>query len=329
MTPFGRPFLGLACALLLPTAIAGEGFRTLVASVSTLPLTAEGIHISMGYNEAIALTFPESAPFVQGIEIELRPPRADLGLSSALVWELWRQVSPLPDESVFAYEGLRLTSQPLPDRAGFAIQIPLRGDHSLRDGPFASLIRTVVAPGQFPLVFRLYPISKGIGPELERAVFQVRVRPLFTDEGAIRLLLARPAALPEGEVTVTIDGKAQEAGQSYFVLKPGPHYLRLSSSLYREETRSFTVEQGRVLELPIELADTMPLLLLEAPDSALVSIDGVKVNHVGRPSMTVEPGEHSIVCRIGDYSLTRKFTAYRGKTYRIVLSIDLEVQEAP
>jgi hypothetical protein len=43
--------------------------------------------------------------------------------------------------------------------------------------------------------------------------------------------------------------------------------------------------------------------------------------------MTVEPGDHTAACRIGDYSLTRKFTAYRGKTYKLVLEIDLQVQE--
>jgi hypothetical protein len=66
---------------------------------------------------------------------------------------------------------------------------------------------------------------------------------------------------------------------------------------------------------------------VEAPDSAIVSLDGDKIDHVAHPTMTVEPGDHYASCRIGDYSLTRKFTAYRGKSYKLVLEIDLQVQE--
>jgi len=68
---------------------------------------------------------------------------------------------------------------------------------------------------------------------------------------------------------------------------------------------------------------------VEAPDSAVVTLDGQRIDHVAKPSMTVDPGEHNATCRIGDYTLSRKFTAYRGKSYKLVLEVDLQVQEAP
>ena len=71
------------------------------------------------------------------------------------------------------------------------------------------------------------------------------------------------------------------------------------------------------------------MVVIEAPDSAQITLDGKKVSGDGKTALADEIGDHLVTCRIGDYVVTRKFTAYRGKTYRIVLSVDLEVQESP
>jgi hypothetical protein len=68
---------------------------------------------------------------------------------------------------------------------------------------------------------------------------------------------------------------------------------------------------------------------VEAPDSALILIDGQKLGRDAKASLAVEVGEHTVTCKIGDYTITRKFTAYRGKTYRLVLSVELQLQESP
>ncbi|MEI6875592.1 MAG: hypothetical protein WCL50_10755 [Spirochaetota bacterium] len=322
---FASLFAALASLACIGTADAEE-LRTLVASSVTLPLDSQGLQLSLAYNEAIAVTWPKDALFVQGIEIELRYPQAALAFPGAIAWEIWRRIDPLPEKTRYAYSGDRIVNHVLPARAGFVIQIPTRGDHGLRSTPFAELIPTIVEAKDFPFLFRLFPIAKGIPPELEKATFQLRLRPLFTDEGGFRLNLRYPEGIDRGDYALFVDGRPVEP-KDLHVLKPGPHFLRISSDSYREETRSFSIEQGKTIELAIELADTTPILLIEAPDSALVLLDGQKLNHVQKPSMTVDAGEHTLICRIGDYSLTRKFSAFRGKTYKVLLSIDLSIQE--
>jgi hypothetical protein len=310
------------------STLAAEDLRTLIAASISLPTDAQGVVVPVLYNEALAITLPKDAPFIQGMEIEVRSPGAALALPGAMAWEIWRRLDPLPEKNRFSYQGERMLSQVLPARAGYIIQIPLRGDHTLHSTPFATLLPTVIEPKDFPFMFRLMAIAKGVPPDLEKTPFQVRVRPLFTDEGALKLGLRFPDNAERGDLSVLVDGKAVDA-KDVLVMKPGPHFLRISSENYREESRSFTIEQGKTLELSIELADTTPILLIEAPDSAFILLDGQKLNHVAKPSMTVEAGEHTIFCKIGDYSLTRKFTAFRGKTYKVLLSIDLSVQENP
>jgi hypothetical protein len=330
-----RVSLALACALVCAPAFicafaGAEDLRARLAGVVTLSSdNAEGTRLDIGYDESVAVLLPRESPFVQGIEIEIKSPPAVIAAPGGFAYELWRRIDPSPEKKRFAYRGDRIIMQPLPARAGYAIQIPVRAGHSIKPTPYATLIPAVVEHRDFPFLLRLVPISKGMSAEVESAKFQFRVRPLLTDEGALSLKLRFPEGASERfPVSVTVDDRKVDLSAS-LLLKAGTHRLGVSSEAYRDESRNFTVEQGRTLDLVVELQDTTPVLVVEAPDSAIVSIDGVRIDHVSRPTMTVVPGEHSAACRIGDYSLSRRFTAYRGKTYRLVLEIDLQVQEGP
>jgi hypothetical protein len=311
-----------------PPAAATE-LRALIGGVATVGAdNADGIRLSVGYDESVAVLMPKDSPFVQGIEIEIKSPQAVIAAPGGFAYELWRRVEPEPERKRLEYRGERLIMQPLPARAGYAIQLPIRADHALRPSPYATLIPVIVTQADFPFLFKLVPISKGLSAAAEAAKFQIRVRPLLFDSGVLSLKLRYPEGAQERfPVTVTVDD-AKVDPSAPIVLKTGTYRLGLSSEAYRDESRVIVVEQGKTLELVVDLQDTKPLLSIEAPDSAIVSLDGQRIDHVARSTMSVEPGEHSATCRIGDYTLTRKFTASRGKAYKLVLEIDLQVEEA-
>jgi hypothetical protein len=319
----------LARAILCDSAYA-EDLRTLVAGSAVLSSeNPEGSRLAMGYNDAIAVSLSKDSSFIQGMEIELKVPAAVMALPGGFAYELWRKVDPLPEKSRFGYRGERIITQPLPSRASLVLQVPIRKDHSLKPGPYATLLPVVVEAKDFPFLFRLIAVSKGFSSEVENAQFQVRVRPILTDEGALGIRLRFPEGQGERTpIVVSVDDRKVDPS-ALLLLKAGIHRLHIASENYREENRSFTIEQGKILDMVIDLQDTTPVLLIEAPDSALVLLDGARIDHVTKPQMQVEAGEHSATCRIGDYTVTRKFTAYRGKTYRLVLAIDLQVQESP
>jgi hypothetical protein len=301
----------------------GQELRTIIAGAITLsPESPEGSRLAMGYNDALAVLFPKDSPFIQGFEIELKLPQAVLAMPGGFAYELWRRIDPAPDKNRFGYRGDRIITQPLPARAGIV-------DHAIKQSPYATLLPVVVEQKDFPFLFKLMPVTKGISADIEAAQFQVRIRPILTDEGALNLRLRYPEGGGEkAALSVMIDDRKVDPGLP-FMLKAGSHRLHVSSEVYRDESRSFTIEQGRILELVIELQDTMPVLVIEAPDSALVSLDGTRLDHIARPQSLIEAGEHTATCRIGDYTVTRRFTAVRGKTYRLVLSVELQVQESP
>jgi hypothetical protein len=330
-----RPRFGLAAVAFVsvlgsaPPVLAGaEDLRAQVAGIAVIePDNADGTRLAMAYNESIAVLMPRYSDFVQGFEIEIRSPPAVIASPGGFAYELWCRIDPIPDRGRLAYTGERIMMQPLPARAGYAIQIPVRADHSIKPSPYATLLPALVEQRDFPFLFRLIPIAKGLGSEAEASRFQLRIRPLLSDEGALALRLRYPEGVPERyPLTVTVDDRRVEPSAP-ILLGTGTHRLALSSEAYKDESLSFAIEQGRTLDLVVELQDTTPILVIEAPDSAIFSLDGSRVDHVEHPTLRVEPGEHSASCRIGDYTLTRKFTAYRGKTYKLVLEIDLQVQE--
>jgi hypothetical protein len=180
------------------------------------------------------------------------------------------------------------------------------------------------------MLFHLEVAGKGASPELEKAVFRMRVRPLFTDEGGIAPVLrtaegASPASPPE----FWADGKKVELRDGILVLRKGVRTIQVSVPGYRDENRTVTVEAGRVVELAVELAGTAPVLVAQAPDLARIELDGVLWDHVSKPRLEIESGEHTLVCKLGDYTVTRRFTAIKGRTYDVVLSVQLEVKEGP
>lgn len=326
-----RAAMALAASSALTILVAqaqAEDLRALVAGVAVIaPENADGTRMAIGFDESVAVTMPKDSPFVQGFEIEIRSPQAVIAAPGGFAYELWRRLDPSPDRKRVDYSGERILMQPLPARAGYAIQIPVKADNSIKPSPYATLIPALVEQKDFPFLFKLVPISKGLSSEVESAKFQVRVRPLLSDEGALSIKLHYPeGAAEQFPVDATVDDKKVDPSGP-ILLKSGAHMLGISSEAYRDESRSFAVEQGKTMELVVELQDAAPVLVVEAPDSAIVTLDGVKIDQVAKPEMTVEPGEHTATCRIGDYTLTRKFTANRDKRYRLVLEVDLQVQE--
>ncbi len=317
-------------ALSLPAA-AQERIRVPVAAVIELSgLAEEGAWVECILGDSIAVTFDEPNPFVQGVEFELRIPPPAMAASSSMLWSVWRSLAPEPSKDVFDYRAVHVATQPLPARVSLVVQVPAIARHTLRSGPYALVIPELIAADRYPLLFHLQAAGKGVSAELEKAVFRLRVRPLFTDEGGIELALRNaeggtPSATPE----VFVDGKKAELRGGLVVLKKGVRSVQVSVPGFRDEHRTVTVEAGRIIELALELVGTAPVLRVQAPDLARVELDGLPWDHVANPRLEIEAGEHTLVCRLGDYTVTRRFTAVKGRSYDIVLSVQLEVTEGP
>lgn len=298
-------------------------------SVSLSSENAAGETVSIGYADAAAVWLPPRSPFIQGVEVELRSPPEVARTPGLFAVEIWKSLDPDPAKGSFSYRGVRVLTQPLPGRAGYSFQIPLRADHTIERSPYADLLPLIIGPSEFPIVVKMVSLSKGIAPEIEKVRFQVRFRPILGDEGALALKLVYPdGKRDEASVRAFIDERVVDASVP-IILKAGVHRLHILSEEYRDESRTFSIEAGKTMELTVALQGTAPILSIESPDSAQVYLDGRLLDPKTLARIEIESGQREVSCRIGDYFVTRRFLAAKGKSYKIVLEIDLRVQELP
>jgi hypothetical protein len=169
------------------------------------------------------------------------------------------------------------------------------------------------------------PIVKGLSEEIENMPFTLTARPILGDEGAVRLNFRYPSQLRDKPFTVLIDDVVVGNPAEEMLIKEGEHHLVVLSDDYRNERRRFMVERAKRLDITLELQDPTPLIIFEAPENARIFLNNNPVRDSG--PVAVEPGVYEAKFQVGDYTLTKTITALRGKTYRVSLSVGIDIEE--
>jgi len=323
-----RRLIFLAIYLLSQSFILyAESFRTVLeGSVDVTPDNQAGSTISMGINSSILINLANETRFLRGIEIDISAPQAWLSYRGSLVMAVYNKLMPRKADGPADLNGSRIAFEPLPGKLQIIYQIPIRQSHGLRTTPYITVPTGVVPVDTFPVLFRFSPAVKGLNDELESMLFNISVRPILSNEGAVRLIPHYPPQLRGKPFILLIDDNVVENVFEQHVLKEGEHHLVILSEDYRNESRRFIVEKAKILDLYIELQDTTPLIIFEGPENAVIFLDNVPISRSREP-VAVEPGQHEAKFQISDYTVTRTLTVQRGKTYRVSLEVDLNIHE--
>ena len=321
-------YILILCVLLVNAKTEAESFRALVADELIISTeNPKGSSINIEWNNSVLIHLDSNTRFLRGIEIEITAPQRWLAHRGSLAMLLYSNLDKQPTAGVNDLEGRRIAFDPLPNKVKIIYQIPVRQSHGLWTSPYATVVGDIAPPSSFPVLFRIMPIIKGISDELENMKFQFTARPILSDEGAVKFKLRYPEQLRGKAFTMLIDGKVIENISDEQILKEGEHHLAILSENYRNESRRFIVERSKVIEINVNLQDPTPLLIFEAPENARIFLNN---NPIARDSgpVPVEPGAHEAKFHVGDYTLIRNITVERGKTYRISLSVGIDIEES-
>ncbi|MDR2094341.1 MAG: hypothetical protein LBP76_02345 [Treponema sp.] len=306
--------------------VRGESFRALVAGNLEISLNnPEGVSLPIFYNNSVIISLGADLRFLRGIEIDLTAPQIWLPYRGSLAMVIYTNLDGIPRTGIADIEGRQIIFEPLPGKIQNIYQIPLLPSHGLRSGPYSN-VTVQVSPSSFPLLFRLMPISKGLSEDLESMRFQLSVKPILSNEGAVRIRLHYPENLHGKPFTLLIDDTVIDKPSEELLLKEGEHSLIVLSEAYRNESRRFLVERAKSTELIIELKDPTPLMSFEAPENAGVFLDNLPITNIHSPR-AVEPGRHEVKFQISDYMIIKNIVVEKGKTYRVALSIDINIWE--
>ena len=308
-------------------SINAESFRTIIEStIEVSPERPQGSSASIGINSSILITLGQEARFLRGVEITVSAPQNWIPYRNALVTAAYNNLTPKTGSGVVDIDGTRIAFEPLPARLQTIYQIPVRQNHGLRTTTSVTVPAGITLPNTFPILFGFVPAIKGLSSELETMRFNITVRPILSDEGAVRLSFRYPAQLRNRPFTVRINDTVITNINEQIVLKEGENHIVILSDDYRNESRRFVVERAKVIDLTIELQDPTPIIIFEAPQNALIYLNNTQIPR-NRESVTVEPGTHEVRFQVGDYTVTRSVNVQRGKTYRIAMAVDVTVQE--
>jgi len=320
-------FVFVTCVYLSPVPAWAESFRALVAgSVDLSSSNPEGSTVSLGSNGSVLINLGRDTRFLRGIELELTAPQSWLAYRGSLAMLVYADLDHQPVKGTNDLEGRRVVFDPLPNKVKAIYQLPIRSPHGMRTSPYSVVIPDTVLPSSFPVLVRLMAIIKGLSEELENMSFTLTAKPIFTDEGAVKISYHYPQQLRGRQFTVLIDDVVIENLAEERLLKEGEHHLVVLSEDYRNESRRFMVERTKTTDLVIDLQDPTPLISFESPGNTLIFLNNNPVSRDSGP-IPVDPGTHEARFHIGDYILTKLIKVQRGKTYKVAVSVGIDINE--
>jgi len=321
-----RVILIMAIFLILPSLfLHSESFRTEVEGAIEVFPGSPDTPVTIGINGSVIISLGADARFLRGIEIEITAPQNWLPYRGALVMMMFNNLNPQNAIGVTDMVGSRIAFEALPSRLRIVYHVPIRNSHGLRTSTTVSVPSSVALPATFPIMLRLMQVSKGQPDSFENMKFTVIARPILSDEGAVRIVPRYPAQLRNRPFTLLINDNVISNISDQILLKEGEHHLVILSEDYRNESRRFVVERGRVIDLTIELQDPTPTVIFEGPQNSNVFLNNAPARK--GEAITLEAGSHEVKFQVGDYTIIRTLNVQRGKTYRIALAVDLTIQE--
>ena len=288
----------------------------------------------LGLNDALAVYLPEERLFLEGIEFKMEIPQ-DMALwrdcCGAYIYD---GIRPAPTGQQIDFSGSKIFFGVVPGKLSWILQLPLTKNAQFKTNQYTKTIEAIPSANGNFVFLRLQQIMKGVPDEVMNAKITVTVRPILSDKGLLKVKLSTPSGTElktddqENNVSIFVDNEAYltQDAQKGFVLGTGIHNVSVISENYRTEVRKVRIDQAKTTELEIVLKSIEPTVLITAPEGATVYLDDEKFEDLGK-EVEISEGDHKIRCGIGDYEIVRSISVTKGRSYKVNLTVDLQISE--
>lgn len=323
-----RFFAIFIISLLFSTSsLWAESFRVRKAHITKIDnSSAEITPVECNIFDAVGIYLPEDRTFLEGIEIKMVIPEEIAAWRNSVAATVYDRISPEPTKNQIDYSGTRLYVNALPAKLSWVLQIPMVKKHSIRENSYSSLIDTIPSPQATNIFVKFQPIMKGIPEEVSNATILVSAKPVFMNKGRLKLNLF--SAAENRNCSVFIDDVATDISKD-IILDTGKHNISIVSEDFRNEVRTFYIEQAKTTNLDIELKGVEPTLIINSPDGVTITLDDIDCTESIGKEFIISEGEHTIRFQLGNYVVVRNLNAIKGKTYKASLDVDLTISNGP
>ncbi|MBN1410685.1 MAG: hypothetical protein JW969_07555 [Spirochaetales bacterium] len=285
--------------------------------------------ITFKTGDLISLKIDKKTEFLNGLILEITLSSSLKKYAEGFTYYLFNNVNPDPDNIQNVFTGDKIFSGILPVTNKFYVYIPLEQLYkdSIRTSLNSIVLPQIVKAGSFPVLFQIQPGIKDIPNSILQRDFYLKIRPEVKKIGYVLLKIIKPEGFEDTPHTVFIDDEFVESTDKLILLDSGIHRLKVLSPPLTEETISFNIEPGRTLDLKVPLTHESTGILLDLSPDAIVFLDGKKVDFIKGNVIPVTAGSHSLRVKMGEYTVTKKFSVKSGKKYTISLIFNLEIKE--
>lgn len=328
---FRRMIAAVSC-IFIAGLLPAEALWGPVTERHTVPLeSGSEVAFVLTMGEIGIASFDATPRFVDALEFEITIPDSIRTLLLPISLAVFSNVTISDDDPPMARDARSAASHVAQNARRVVFSLPLRLDHSVRATADTIVAEPMMEYDGSPFAVTIIPVSKGMPDSARDAEFPVRIRPIFRNEGAVVLELLSPEGTTLereslGQHTVTIDGREVVFDPDGIVLVPGVKRLGLQSETYREYSASIGVERGVTKKHVVQLEHPHAKVLISAPRGTTLFVNGEIVDATSREIM-LRPGEHTVMFRVGDFSVTRRIRVEPNRTYNVSLTLDVLVNE--
>lgn len=302
---------------------SAENFRVHKLIPVELTELNQKITVKSGINDALLIKLPEDLTYVSGVELNLKVPEEIVAWRDSVAYMLYENLKPEPGEKNLNYYGDRLHLATIPGNFSLNLYIPISSDFSIKDNPY-SLKLPLYSDFKNGIFLRFMMVMKGVPESLEVSTLEITAKPVLKNKGALNLSVT-PQSSAEKSYSVFIDDSPVQ-NYKHKLLSTGEHHLSIVSDSYRNELRTFRIEQAKTTQVSVKLRGIEPLLKILCPKDTRVFLDGEPLKSFSEP-VTVLQGEHSVKFILGDYEVVKTVSALNGRTYSVSLNIDATISE--
>lgn len=312
-----------------------ENFRVMEMHDALISTDGSKTVISCGINDGICIQIPEDRRFIQGLQIDLHIPKVIASYRDSVALSLWTDCE--DGASEIDFRGNKVYLDTVLPRLSQTLQLELAG-RMVRKDPYATVIPYAIQDKDSSAVLRFQLAMKGVPADLLDAVLEVEIKAILSNEGLFTLDFTYPeeeSVLAPAEETDTEEECApllvyidEMPFQEYtgIILPAGIHHLSVIAENYRNEVRTFTIEQAKETALTVDLKAVTPELWLVAPENAVIYLDDELVESRNEKQL-ITAGWHTVRFVLADYELTRTFEAVSGRTYNVSVNVSLDIFE--
>lgn len=306
-----------------------ENFRVRKLIPMEFTEITEKITVESGINDAVWITLPPDLTYISGVELQLKVPEEIVTWRDSVAYMLYEKIEPLPTVKNKNYYGERVYLNTIPGNFSLTLYIPISDDFSIKDNPYS--VKLPISESykdkdfsKSGIFLRFMMVMKGVPESLEDAILRISAKPVLNGKGALNLTTTPPAS-DEKKYSVFIDDvPASDYGNK--ILSVGEHHLSVVSDSYRNELRTFRIDQAKTTVLSVRLRGIEPLLRIICPRDTNVFLDDSSLKVTSEP-IVITQGEHSVKFILGDYEVVKTVSAQNGRTYSVSLNVDATVSE--